>query len=311
MTAKTIIIRAEDRAFKGQGHRSRAEAIYQACQKAGLPTHILISDRLWEEELKNKKIKTLKLENVGGNKSEADELFQLTEEIRPEYFVLDGTRFGVKFLETFKERSAKTILVDDNYEANKSVSWAVINPNIYAKKELYNKTHFEKILAGPDYILLRKDFQAKLTEKKETGVVLLALGVSGNEDLLGSLKRKIMEIGLKVEIARNFSAAQMIESIDLASIVVCGASVTLHEVWARARNAIPVYQAEDQLLFKEWCLEKSIPYATSINTSTDSSVKCIMKLVEENLKRDSLLLPEINCAGADNAVNKLFDDMKI
>ena len=306
MTAKTIIIRAEDRAFKGQGHRSRAEAIYQACQKAGLSTHILISDRLWEEELKNKKIKTLKLENVGGNKSEAKEILQLTEEIKPEYFVLDGTRFGVKFLKTLKERSAKTILVDDNYEANKSASWAVINPNIYAKKELYNKTLFGKILAGPDYILLRQDFQAKLTQRKKTGVVLLALGVSGNEDLLGSLKRKIMEIGLKVVIAKKFSAAQMIESIDLASLVVCGASVTLHEVWARARNAIPVYQAKDQLLFKEWCLENSIPLAITINTNTDSAVKCIMKLVEENLKRDSVHLPEINFAGADNAVNKLF-----
>jgi len=306
LTAKTIIIRAEDRAFKGQGHRSRAEAIYQACQKAGLSTHILISDRLWEKELKNKKVKTLKLENVGGNKSEAGEIFQLTKKIRPEYFVLDGARFGVKFLKTFKERSAKTILVDDNYEANKSESWAVINPNIYAKKELYNKNLFERILAGPDYILLRQDFQTKLTQRRKTGVVLLALGVSGNEDLLGSLKRKIMEIGLKVVIAKNFSAARMIESIDSASLVVCGASVTLHEVWARARDAIPVYQAKDQMLFKEWCLENSIPFATTINTKTDFAVKCIMKLVEENLKKDSVHLPEINFAGADNAVNKLF-----
>lgn len=306
MNTKTIIIRVEDRTFKGQGHRSRAEAIYKACQKAGYSTHILVSNNLWLTELNNKKFKTINIKNVSGSNSEANEIIKLTKEIRPEYLFLDGARFRKNFLEKFEKQGTKTIQIDDNYKANQSTSWAVLNPNIYAKKELYEAQRFGKILAGPEYILLREEFKRKGIQKRKTGIVLLALGVTGKEELLRSVKNEIMKFGLKVVIADKFNAAQMVDAIDSASLVICGASVTLHEVWARARNAIPVYQAEDQLLFKEWCLDNSIPFATSIKTKKNIVVNRIIKLVEENQKRKSIILPQVNCAGADSAIKDLF-----
>lgn len=305
---KTIIIRAEDRKLKGQGHRTRAEAIYQACQIAGFSPHILVSNKFWLCELNNKNFKTINIRNISGGNYEADEIVKLTLEIRPEYLFLDGARFKRCLLEKLKRQGIRIILIDDNYKANQLTSWAVLNPNIYAKKELYETQKFRKILAGSDYILLREDFKATCIQKRKNGIVLMALGVSGKEELLRSVKSQIMKLGLKVVIADKFNAAQMVNAIDSASIVICGASVTLHEVLARGRYAIPVYQSYDQRLFMEWCLQNSIAIATTLNSTIDSSVKCIIKLVKEYLKSKSEQHLEISSNGANNAVRDLFSE---
>lgn len=303
---KIILLRAEDRDFKGQGHRSRIEAICQACEKKGLSAYLLTTNNFWETKLKNKHFnKIIHIKNTTGEKSEAKEILKKTKLIKPSHLFLDGDRFKNSLVKHFVKSKVKIVKIDDNYKAKKGKLWAVINPNIYAKKYFYSEGTFKKVLVGKKYILLRREFQKKIFKRKNKNRILISLGVSAKKSLIQLLKKYLKKFGWQVSIARNLNTKDMVKAIDRASLVICGASVTLHEVWSRKTAAIPIYQARDQVRFQKWCKEKSIPVASSINKPFHQTAQSVARIFR-NLNTKPLTIPKIKTNGADEVIKKLF-----
>jgi len=185
--------------------------------------------------------------------------------------------------------------------------WAVVNPNIYAKKNLYIKNKFIKILAGKEFIILRKAFKKKLTKKnKGKQQILVSLGVSATKTLTSIIKNGLNKLGFKVQIANKYNSFKMVREIDAASAVICGASVTLHEVWARKRSAIPIYQAKDQARFYKWCKEHDISILIFRKNQDAYKAQAILQMVLKTLQEKPKPLPWISPSGADKIVKNLF-----
>ena len=267
-----ILIRAEDRAAMGRGHRSRAEALAHACLRSKMPACILTSDSAWSRELETDALLTELLPDVGGD---ADEASQIAGAMK-------------------------------RYNADIPDAWAIINPNIYALKDLYSHPWPERVFAGPDYILLRPPFLIPLAKPAVSAVVLLALGVSANDALLALLKARVEELGFESRVAKNLTANEMVAAIDSSAVVVCGASVTLHEVWARSRTAIPVYQVRDQEVFWKWCIQQSIPAIISLDTAADIVTDRVAKVLADIRDGNPCQQMIVDQNGGDRVVDKVF-----
>lgn len=252
-----------------------------------------------------KKIDTIHTTNESGNKSEAMEILKKTGYLNPNYLFIDGGRFNKSFINFLKRNKIKIIKIDDNYKADKIKTWAIVNPNIYAKKNSYRRTSCKKIFAGKKYVLLRPEFQAKPRKEKKTKI-LISLGVSAGQKLVMMLIRNLKNLGFKVEIAKKYNAAQMVKAIDTSSAVICGASVTLHEVWTRKKIAIPIYQAKDQVQFYKWLKKRSFPVFTFKKNQESSLAYAITKKIDAILKNKLKTFPKIGPRGADMVIKKLF-----
>lgn len=266
---------------------------------------MLVTNKNWQADLHKKNYKTLNTSNASGKKSEANEIIKKTSFLGPKYLFLDGERFRKKFINFITAKKIKVIKIDDNYKANKIKTWAVINPNVYSKKKYYKKQNFKIILAGKKYILLRHEFQKKIKKKNEKRI-FISLGVSAVKKLKTNLKNSLKKLGLEIQIAEKYNSNEMIKAIDNASAVICGASVTLHEVWARKRTAVPVYQAKDQARFYKWCKKHFIPVVSSKNKKPFVTARLITLAVKKIIRKKSSHIPQISPNGADVVINKLF-----
>ena len=139
-----------------------------------------------------------------------------------------------------------------------------------------------------------------------SAVVLLALGVSANDALLALLKARVEELGFESRVAKNLTANEMVAAIDSSAVVVCGASVTLHEVWARSRTAIPVYQVRDQELFWKWCIQQSIPAIISLDTAADIVTDRVAKVLADIRDGNPCQQMIVDQNGGDRVVDKVF-----
>lgn len=290
----------------GRGHRSRAEALAHACRRAKMPACILTSDSDWSRELENDGLLTEFLPDVGGNADEVSQIVGAVKRSNATHVVVDGGRFTSGFVKILSDLKVRVVAVDDTARADVSNAWAVINPNIYASKDLYSHPWPERIFAGPDYILLRPPFLMPLAKPSASAVVLLALGVSADDALLALLKARVGELGFESKIAKNLTANEMVAAIDSSAVVVCGASVTLHEVWARSRTAIPVYQVRDQELFWKWCTQRSIPTVVSLDTTADIVGERIAKALVDIRDGNPYQQITVDQSGGDRVVDRVF-----
>ena len=301
-----ILIRAEDRAVMGRGHRSRAEALAHACLRSKLPACILTSDSAWSRELENDALLTELLPDVSGDADEASQIAGAMKRSNATHVVVDGGRFTPAFVKMLSDLKLRVVAVDDTARADIPDAWALINPNIYASKDLYSHPWPERVFAGPDYILLRPPFLIPLAKPAVSAVVLLALGVSANDALLALLKARVEELGFESRVAKNLTANEMVAAIDSSAVVVCGASVTLHEVWARSRTAIPVYQVRDQELFWKWCIQQSIPAIISLDTAADIVADRVAKVLADIRDGNPCQQMIVDQNGGDRVVDKVF-----
>lgn len=260
---------------------------------------------MWQAELKKKKFETLHTDELSGDQSEAVEILEKTKPLNPNYLFLDGERFNKNFVNLLTKANLKIIKIDDNYKANNLQIWAVVNPNIYAKTKYYKKSNFKKVLAGQKYILLRQEFQKK-TKEKNKNQILVALGVAAKKNFITVLKSNLNKFGFNVQIAKKYNASEMVKAIDAASAVICGASVTLHEVWARGKMAIPIYQAKDQALFYKWCKNQCISVVSSKQNQKRYLKKKIKQISYLAQNKTQNFIPKVSPYGADMVIEKLF-----
>ena len=184
--------------------------------------------------IKKRKIKTIVLSRTSGDENEAKELINKVEKYLEviKLFFCDGNRFENSYLSRIKKYIKKSVLIDDLGFPIRDEAEIVWNPNIYATASLYNNWENIQIFAGRQYLLFRKEFERPIMANKKKSI-FVSLGVAASDKIISIIDETAKKYELSVIRSDGFSVSEMIETIDNSLLIICGASVTLHEVWRR------------------------------------------------------------------------------
>ena len=261
-----ILICSEDREAYGYGHRSRMMALIDVFEALEIGFICVITNLQWQSELNKRNIKTITISQTTGDENEAKELIKKAEEYQNniQLFLCDGNRFGNNYLSSINKTFSKTVLIDDLGFPIRDEADIVWNPNIYASSSLYKNWKNIKLFAGEKYVLLRKEFDRPVKSAKKQSI-FVSLGISASDNIISIIDQLAQAHGLSVIISDGFSVNKMVDAIDQSLLTICGASVTLHEVWRRNTIALPVYQVRDQFYFKQFLEDKEIDFVNMLD----------------------------------------------
>ncbi len=147
-----------------------------------------------------------------GSAADAEHLSQLARKYQATAIVFDGYRFDADYLHKFRSCQSRTMLIDDYGHSNYYDIDLVLNQNLNANERLYdNRSLKTKLLLGPRYALLRKEFRGQAVSIANKDIkpskLLVSLGGSDYLDLL----------------SRVFIALQCLKSHSIETrLIVCG-----------------------------------------------------------------------------------------
>ncbi|KPL07238.1 hypothetical protein AMJ86_05120 [bacterium SM23_57] len=156
-----LLIRADAYAGIGIGHVMRCIALAQAWQEIDgkcVFASALISPDL-TARLKSEHIDVEHISATPGSEDDALLLRELANTCNAEWIAVDGYAFGADYQHIVKKTGLPVLFFDDNGHAEYYFADIVLNQNLHADKSLYSdKEPYTKLLLGPEYVLLRRDF---------------------------------------------------------------------------------------------------------------------------------------------------------
>lgn len=160
-TKQHLIIRADASTQIGTGHVMRCLALAQAWQdKGGLST--LASATLPPALGQRLESEGLSLAPITAEPGGPDDVRQTVEHARAlgaTWVVVDGYQFGAAYQESLRDAGLKVLFIDDSGHAGICCADLVLNQNSYAHEGLYaNRSPHTRLLLGPQYVLLRREF---------------------------------------------------------------------------------------------------------------------------------------------------------
>ena len=124
---------------------------------------------------------------VAGSLVDARETVAQARRIGADWVVIDGDRFGSDFLATVRASGFRVLLIDDFADRESFPVDLIVNPDLDDDGEPYRKRGaVARLLLGPSYILLRREFRQEIEKKefRKTGNrILVTLGGSDPENL--------------------------------------------------------------------------------------------------------------------------------
>jgi UDP-2,4-diacetamido-2,4,6-trideoxy-beta-L-altropyranose hydrolase len=76
-----------------------------------------------------------------------------------DWIITDGYQFGADYQRAIKESGAKLLFIDDYGQCDHYYADIVLNQNLGANEDLYRRReHYTRLLLGPEYVLLRREF---------------------------------------------------------------------------------------------------------------------------------------------------------
>lgn len=165
-----LLIRADAGGHLGTGHVMRMIALAQAWQDRGgqvtlascqCPTGL--ENRLIQEGIKHMPLGELPL----GGEEELAATESLARKIDTRWIVIDGYHFSSNYQKSLKEHGFKVLAVDDYGHCENWYADLVLNQNVYGSDFPYPMIDVDtKILRGPRFGLLRREFRGKAPKQK-------------------------------------------------------------------------------------------------------------------------------------------------
>jgi UDP-2,4-diacetamido-2,4,6-trideoxy-beta-L-altropyranose hydrolase len=205
---KTILIRADASTVIGTGHVMRCLALAQAWQDAGgaVVFALASASSSLRQRLLQESCTLVEVLGNPGSLEDAHETLRLAEEISACWIVVDGYHFGSQYQRALKLRGARILILDDFAHAETYSADLVLNQNIFAQATDYASTTSSQLLLGPQYCLLRREFQAWRQSDRQTPSiahrVLVTMGGSdpGNITSRATHALNLIEDDLEVAI---------------------------------------------------------------------------------------------------------------
>lgn len=188
MKPGTLLIRADASVSIGTGHVMRCLALAQAWQDRGgkaclaaseLPASL--ADRLDVEAVSRTMIGA-----PPGSFDDAVATIAQAHQTGAGWVAIDGERFRGGFLKQVHDAGLRVLLVEDSVDHESVSVDLIVNPNLGVDSETYRaRGSNTRVLAGPSYCLLRREFRAAARERSQSigSRVLVSLGGSDPENL--------------------------------------------------------------------------------------------------------------------------------
>ncbi len=326
-----VMIITEGGSKTGFGHLTRCISLYDAFRKRGLKVEFVINaDDAVRVLLKGTKYRIF-------NWLEGKDV--LCSAIKNyDVVVVDSYLAGVDIYRRISKIARICLYIDDNRRIDYP-DGIVLNGNIYADTLGYPKSSGLVYLAGPKYMLLRKEFWG-VPHKKKIGrsirSVFISLGGTGRYRMLrgiaelfvadrykGMYKRfvigadggasgKIKRLGdERVFFLRNLDAAAIKRAMLRSDVAVSAGGQTLHELLRVGVPTVAIAAAENQLdNVKAWQKRGVVEYAGCWKDAglPEKVLACFENLKEQKarLKRSLEAKKIIDGKGAVRVVQRLL-----
>ena len=198
---KAVLIRVDASPQIGAGHLIRMLALGQLLAEAGHEVHfatIPYNISAIDFFLKDSKFKLhyMNKETSWNSVTDADGLLEIALHVHPLWVVIDGYHFGADYESKIKMSGYRLLRIDDIPEGRKYFVDAILNQNFGADSSAYSVGPGTRILAGLQYVLLRREFremhsQRKISKGVEPYHILVSLG--GGTEIADTLIARIAE----------------------------------------------------------------------------------------------------------------------
>jgi UDP-2,4-diacetamido-2,4,6-trideoxy-beta-L-altropyranose hydrolase len=254
-----LLFRTDGSATIGTGHVMRCIALAQALQDTGGQAAFAVAESTpgIQARLAEESCAVLAVSGAAGGKDDSSHTIACAREKLADWVVVDGYQFGGDYQSALKAAGFKVLFLDDYGHADYYSADLVLNQNVQANEGMYAaREPYTRLLLGPDYCLLRREFASWRGWKREIaptgGKVLVTMGgsdpenctatviealatlpridvtvvVGGSNPHLGSLQR--LAAGGQFRLLQ--SVANMPELMAWADIAVSGAGSTCWEM---------------------------------------------------------------------------------
>lgn len=200
-----LLIRADAGERIGTGHVMRMIALAEAYQdRGGAITFACVScpDALVER---------MRREGMGfewiqcepsDSANDIKQTIALAKSYGAKWIALDGYHFGAEYQREFRETGFCALAVDDFGHAGHYCADLVLNQNLHADKSYYsNREAHTRLLLGPDYVQLRREFRQWMNWKREipptARKILVTLGGSDPDNLTAKILNALPGVNKK------------------------------------------------------------------------------------------------------------------
>jgi UDP-2,4-diacetamido-2,4,6-trideoxy-beta-L-altropyranose hydrolase len=230
-----VLFRADASVRIGTGHVMRCLALAQAVQDAAggavfamAETTPAITARLATESCD-----VVCVSGAASTRDDVQQTISLARQRRADWIVVDGYQFDANYQDVLRDAGCKVLFVDDYGHASRYSAQLVLNQNAGASEKLYaNRAPDTRLLLGPRYALLRREFSKWRDWKREMSPVCRRLLVMMGGSDPDNLTARAIE-GLMLARVENLKA----------TVVVGGSNphlAMLHTLAADSRQKIVV-----------------------------------------------------------------------
>jgi len=160
---ENLLIRCDASISIATGHAMRCLALAQAWQDAGGDVIFAMAESTSavEQRIVAEKMKVARVAREPGSLNDAENTLEIARQHAVRWIVVDGYAFGAEYQARLHEAGFKLLLVDDDGRGASYVAEIVLNQNPQATEALYRpRGPSTKLLLGPEYVLLRREFAA-------------------------------------------------------------------------------------------------------------------------------------------------------
>ena len=215
MNRGRLLLRADASTAIGTGHLMRCLALAEHWRDSGGEVIFLSacdSDAL-RRRAKKESAEFVEAKSVTGSDADSAETIRLARQHHVAWVVIDGYNFGAAYQQTLKHAALRLLTIDDTGEAAPYCADLILNQNITADESWYARREpHTKLLLGTDYVLLRREFIARIGQRRqisdEARRLLVTMGGSDPENVMEKILRGLARCGsLKLEVRAVVGAA--------------------------------------------------------------------------------------------------------
>lgn len=203
-----LLVRVDASAEIGVGHLMRCLALAQACQDQGGRVGFAMAEggERFRARLQAEGFQLLSLVTEVGSGDDARQTLALASQLGSSWIVVDGYRFDAAYQRAIQAGDVRQLFLDDCGHAENYYADLVLNQNLHADEDLYQKRDPEvELLLGLDYLLLRREFlnvrPTVALMREPARRILLTLGGSDRENLTGWLLQALQQLaGHELEV---------------------------------------------------------------------------------------------------------------
>lgn len=189
MSVGRLLIRADAGIVLGTGHVMRCLALAQAWHDAGGRVCFAMAESTAavRARVAAESCDVADISAKAGTHADALQFTELANRCQCEWAAVDGYCFDQHYQQALKEHGLKLLFLDDYGHAKQYSADLVLNQNVSARKALYeHRSPQTRLLLGPRYCLLRREFAAWRSWKREIPAfgrrVLVTMGGSDPEN---------------------------------------------------------------------------------------------------------------------------------